>query len=372
MPNDIKVELAGGEDLEEIRTLFDNAVRPGYIALQSPFYEWQYIDTPGNDWLPEGVIPALVSRSPERILCVLLFTPTIFRVNGQDARGMMLSDWYSLPDTKGVRGLQVMTEAKRMADVVIAPGMNNFVMPIYRRMRFSLHLWGRSVWVVDVEGLEKLMGQDYTEEERVLLTSRRDVKLTEVQISDELDDEFLMRCADIPPYDHAVKRDVRFLEWRYRAHPLTEYILKSVLNEKGQTIGILAANAERVRDRGERVLRVCEWISDPSGDAVMLQAVLKLAQTHCAILIDFFSPSTLMGERLRGLGFLSIEELGGTTVPRLFQPLELRDRLSINSGIFLEDEETFGPKDLASWYFTKGDGNQDRPNDASYQILTKE
>ena len=44
-----------------------------------------------------------------------------------------------------------------MADVVIAPGMNNFVMPIYRRMRFSLHLWGRSVWVVDVEGLEKLI-----------------------------------------------------------------------------------------------------------------------------------------------------------------------------------------------------------------------
>ena len=87
--------------------------------------------------------------------------------------------------------------------------------------------------------------------------------------------------------------------------------------------------------------------------------MLRTAQSRGAALVDFYCSVTGHDAALKRAGFFREADRQDFRIAALFQPLDFR-KLGIRT--FVAPPKTLGASS-GPWYVTKGDSDQDRPND---------
>lgn len=164
-------------------------------------------------------------------------------------------------------------------------------------------------------------------------------------------------------------RDSDYLTWRYLNHPFFEYRVRTVA--EGERTGLAVWRLETIRNRTitgleevDRIARLVEFLPVSRNNARNLWRRLwsDLIEAD-ALGVDYYGYHPEWRAWLCESGFKATDgHPDGDKVPARFQPLDSA-RSSIETAVLLPAEvpdSVNGPE--APWYWTKSDGDQDRPN----------
>jgi hypothetical protein len=178
-----------------------------------------------------------------------------------------------------------------------------------------------------------------------------------------------LEWAELASSSVGAARDSAYLDWRYRKHCCFEY--RFVVLPEGSRAGVLVWRLETIRHQTEagrvdvdRIGRVVEFLPVSAENARSLIACLICQLSNAdALGADFFGYHGRTRSLLRDAGFKSCElEADASLIPSRFQPLDSYSGPTLNA--------MFAPPALpgcssaqdCSWYWTKSDSDQDRPN----------
>jgi hypothetical protein len=157
----------------------------------------------------------------------------------------------------------------------------------------------------------------------------------------------------LPTRACAAERNPSYLRWRYERHPgiMYEFLLAPDLQS------LLVFHEEREAQSGTLVVRIVDLLAGEQMQDALLAGLLRVAQSRGAALVDFYCSLTSYDSALRRTGFFPEPEHGESRFAALFQPLDFRKR-GIRTMVAGP-----GPLPQPAWYVSKGDSDQDRPND---------
>ena len=162
------------------------------------------------------------------------------------------------------------------------------------------------------------------------------------------------------------KRDASYLQWRYLEHPRFAYEVRVAREPRsGAVVGCTVFRVEQVLGREEKVLRVVEFMANPEAEGSLARAVVQACHRHRVSYADFYCSSARCARGLESVGFVLETRNGDSpTLPTRLCPLEPG---SFTMTVALRPPPTLWGRleDLrrtGRLYFTKSDGDQDRPN----------
>jgi hypothetical protein len=165
------------------------------------------------------------------------------------------------------------------------------------------------------------------------------------------------------PQTRGTWRDSAYLRWRYREHPRFKYDVQfAERTETGGMVGLLVSRRVDLAGRADKILRIVEFLSqEESGDA-LAQEVIRLGWTGIVSFADFYCTSGRFAIPLERAGFE--REEGEMQLPALFSPLEyeatpMTGAFRVTADVAPNSVACFEAPDV---YFTRSDGDQDRPN----------
>jgi hypothetical protein len=352
--------------------LIDESWKPGHILSRDPeLFRWQY------PLRPDGAHSILVlhddSGRPAGVLGVI---PVELNVRGHCRPGAMLALWFvraGFADrSAGLRLLQhLFAEGYAFIGVL---GIGAGAVPIYQALRFHvvprIERWVRCY---DPAGLELLLSanpQPYPGDTISYWTSRPasapaedDYELSDWNPELARDWDFAWR-ERFAPQMVGVARTADYLERRYVRHPRFHYVVRFARRRTSRKIaGLAAYRIAPIRDRPQRVLRIVDFLATDGAGPALVAELDRAARREQATFADFYCTSDRFAEALRCGGYAP-ESASPAPLPSLFQPLDF-GRSSLNGAFYLYSAADAGTASLfaaADIYFTRGDGDQDRPS----------
>jgi len=152
-------------------------------------------------------------------------------------------------------------------------------------------------------------------------------------------------------YPITIERTFKYLNWRFFKHPFFNY-QTLVARQNSSINGYLIWRLEK--SEGVTIARIIDCIALKQADSVLLDVFIEQAKKAGADILDFFNSGNFYDELLEKRNWFNVEGTKFKDFPILFSPLSFR-RSSINIECDFE-------VDLSDGYFTKADGDQDRPN----------
>ena len=160
-----------------------------------------------------------------------------------------------------------------------------------------------------------------------------------------------------------VKRDYKFLNWRYFNYPFFEYKTIAIKNNIGEYCGIAIYRVEEINNKSHKICRICEFIYDELEHGVAL-AQKMISSENDILFWDFYCLSNVTSLALEYIGFNRMPASENEKfIPTRFQPIDYSN-MNIKGAIYIEPKikQTLGIQENQCWYVTKGDADQDRPN----------
>jgi hypothetical protein len=122
----------------------------------------------------------------------------------------------------------------------------------------------------------------------------------------------------------------------------------------------LAYRLAEIRDRPQRVLRIVEFLARPEAAAALTGELDRVGRLEMPAFADFYCTSARSAEPLVRAGFAA-ERADEPALPALLQPLDF-GRSTLNGAFYLSPDQASGnPFAGDDVYFTRSDGDQDRP-----------
>lgn len=368
MPAD--VSWCQPEQLPDVMRLIDAAWKRGHVLSRDvELLRWQY---PRR---ADGVLSLLVlNDDAEGPVGLLGAIPIDFNLRGKSMPGVMLALWFVRPGyadgSAGLRLLQrLMAEGYGFVGVL---GVRESALPLYRALRFHVvprvERWVRGF---DVDGLRALLAERpdlYPPDvvERWTPTAAADCTSPDFEIVDwnanlaEAWNDVWRR--DFAPRLVGPARSAASLAWRYLEHPRFYYVLRAAVDRRtNELAGLLVYRLAEIRDRPQRVLRIVEFLAQPGADAALAGELARVGRVERPAYADFYCTSTKFAEPLVRAGFVC-EQADEPALPALLQPLDF-GRSTLNGAFYLSPAQAsgtlFSGDDV---YFTRSDGDQDRPS----------
>ncbi|MFA5033436.1 MAG: GNAT family N-acetyltransferase [bacterium] len=160
------------------------------------------------------------------------------------------------------------------------------------------------------------------------------------------------------------ERDSNYLKWRYFEHPVYSYKFLGAKDKKtGSWEGLIVFRLEKVRERNETVIRILELLGNTDALAFLLKEVIEFGIKQKSAFIDFYNPSQEIGKVLLKMGFplQPLPNQGNIFFPSRFQPLEKKPYVWRSALHFRIKGKSKTIIPWKTYYVTKGDSNQDRP-----------
>lgn len=152
-------------------------------------------------------------------------------------------------------------------------------------------------------------------------------------------------------YPVMIERNFAYINWRFITHPFFSYIFLTA-QQNGFPGGYLIGRIEE--DQGFRIARIIDCIATRETELPLLQEFLAVAKKESASVVDFLLSGTLYDHVLADAGFFEATGTDFERFPILFSPLSFK-KVSVNIGYDIDAP-------FEDCFFTKADGDQDRPN----------
>ena len=167
----------------------------------------------------------------------------------------------------------------------------------------------------------------------------------------------------VAPKTIGIRRDYKFLHWRYGESPVLRYHFITVRGQGGNYLGLAVVRKERILNKDFSIGRILEFISfDAEASVQLANAILDF--DNDVLLWDFYCLSDVTAFGLEMVGFQKIPSWDNKIkIPTRYQPLD-NNITKINVAVYMSEEikEVINPIDASNWYMTKGDSDQDRAN----------
>jgi hypothetical protein len=358
-------------DLPRLQAFSDRFNRPGSSTFASDFFQWQYADaaqlagrpeTGTLDWVQaafaaDGSVQGYCSASPMRATFA-----------GGEIPGMWLQEWFVDPAASGV-GLHLLTKALGKAPMVAVAGGTVDTMNVFLRLTPNA-VWfeySRLVAILSPVACLPLLAEGGHPRSAALLTALRPLVKPGNGIHESEVGRFGAETDQAwqDMRDHCLlagMRDANGMNWRYADHPRFSYGRAAYTGSAGTAVLIWRMETVGGLEPETRVARLCEAIGSPEAITEAIPHLLHRLAAEGAALCDFFSTHGVTLDALVAGGMHPMVSTPYSDLARLFSPLYFDMRRTINGACFLRGEAISRFRRPHGFLFTKGDGNQDRPN----------
>ena len=377
----VDVNLVPKSEYHAIAAFIDQYWARDHIYCRSrSLFDWTFADNPS--WQGEGYSFA-TARVGNEIVGILGAIPFALNLFGETRPACWLANWMVAPSARataaGLRLIRVFTDDLEWN--AFSLGINEPVTPLYRAMRWELVTdWPR--WVMSGPGQRNqcsdLLRQCHPDwaDTRIRALSDRLGESTEMGVISGNIGRSLSREWDSRGWAHissemsGATRDFDYLSWRYQDHPTFDYEFLTISDGERQGLmvwrkqdivsDISGGGAEVI----SRVARIVEFLPCSENNARSLIGFLESWMSEYNIVFaDCYMQHKYYCEWLSQGGFERIDNVtDGEHFPSRFSPLDGKSG-NIRSAIKLAPDTLGEMKSRPeSWYWTKSDADQDRPN----------
>lgn len=356
-------------DLGEIDDVMDflraNWDRHYLLGNDGDFLAWQFAPARCRGFENAG-LSVVGLRDQSELVGMVGLIGCRFNHNGVVVDGAWLCNLVVLPDFRGAGGwMRLMRYVHRLplgivAAIVFPPDIQRLYSAMGYCIRDRLF---RFLRIVDPEQMAQLVeGDAWRVHVQASNASPRssNLKIEQATSLDERWDRFWRRFVELGYF--GIDRDASYMLWRYLRHPRFQYAVKVAFAPDGEIRGAAVYRIEQIKDHPVRVMRLLELMAlDSEGYTNLLEAVARDGEDLGVAFIDHYTTRPLHPMFL-GLGWVEENDLNGTLVPGLFQPL-VRARRTLNVALRLLGQSALQGRDPMSYlYMVKSDGDQDRPS----------
>jgi hypothetical protein len=371
MKENIHIGWCPIDKVPELQTLIDRYWRKNHIFARSQeLLKWQY-----QEKNPDQCSLVIAENAQNEIIGCLGFIQAPFNDNGNRRFALWMSMWLLAPEARGQGiGFAMLEHAmKDNHEVIACIGFNDITRRLVAGLNFEIQdvipRWVRPISLENLLTLTSAREQPYSGDIQAIWRNSFDVT---PQVTHEVIDwsPEAGKLWDIAwhqrfaPQLLSTWHDREYIEWRYVNHPTFSYCVK-VVNSANQVDGLLVYRLELIQHREEKVLRVLEFMGTPEAVDLLIGNLLHAGVENNVAFIDFYCTETKLSSKLEQYGFYRDDQLPEQDrLPRLFQPLDFRTNplnitIWIRPDIHPDNHQFFTGDKL---YFTRADGDQDRPN----------
>ena len=373
----IEIRYAKIGDYPRISGFLDQYWERDYIYVRKPkLFDWTF----GRNelWHQEGYSFALMEDRDE-LVGILGAIPFDFNCFGRKTRAVWFANYMIRPDyRRGPLGMRLLGafNAYKLRTVF---GMNPRVTPIYQRLGWKILPAIPRHFMVLPEAMSR--AANVIRIAHPECAADRAARLAGCFQVPGIP-ESCVSYARTMPADWDTKdwsqfasttigaaRNLDYLKWRYLNHPCFEYRVLAV-PERHRT-GLAVWRLEMIRhltpqgrDDVDLIGRLVEFLPASKDNAKDLFSVFckELLETG-ALGADFYSFHSQYSAWLKEFNFHCVDDHpDGALIPSRLQPLDARPG-NILGAIISEDTLASHPEaSNCSWYWTKSDADQDRPN----------
>ena len=357
-------------DENSLIEFFEKNLSKNYLCSNSKQFIWQF---QGSPYLKVPDSGLLLLKNSQELHAVLGYIPLLLKFGNSCISAAFMSHWFALKESqhKGAGALPFLELLRRYPNHFVL-GLSSHSRRILMRMGYFMkEALPRTVWILDHERVarySKLSELNLLRQKKLLNHHSRVVTLG-VWNLEKIERCFIRFQENI---SICVIRNKTYLNWRYVQHPTFKY--ECIVAEEDFT-GLAIVRVEKIMNSDRSVLRILELLpAITHGEtSALLNNIIHFGYIHECDFMDFFCSNIKILDLLETEGWLCEQLLEQIKLPRLFQPIEHRDHDGIVFAMRVENKTTIEIDELWNQsYFTKSDGDQDRPKDfcASMSIPT--
>src|SRR3989344_5516058 len=341
---EVIIALLRKEDMPAFRSYIDQSFHEKYILKDDTYLEWQY----------DGICVAKVRvkivghlgykdilykiKSGTKIVRVLMnfYVSEPYRIFGVGA--MLAKKVFETKNYTLVLGFNPPTDklGDRLRSGWWAAGYLKRYLSVLRPHDFFLHFVNdKALKDIFVNYAKKNQDQQLSIKEEIKTDATFDAFWKDVRVR----------------YSVTVERDRRYLDWRFFEHPLFKYRILTARDGQ-ELLGFLIYRIET--DCKFVIARVVDFVAAERAEKALLSTFLDKAKQEGAHAADFFFSGTMYNQAFVDSGFFKIEDTALKEFPIYFSPVSYK-RSYINVAYDFDVP-------LTNCFFTKADGDQDRPN----------
>jgi len=292
------------------------------------------------------------------LLSILGYRPTrlFWGALDQAVTGCWLSNWMSDPAHRSGAGAVLMRRAQESFPVVLAQGAGAANKPIAERLGFRvLEPIDRLLAVFDPARAMRFLAADAT-----AVLQPIDPAEPEYPVSTGLPGDY---APDWTRYPAAMAfgtvRNAEHLRWRYLEHPVFRYEIDTAPGPSGPAVCLwrLERALGEVTDTVGRIVEFFHPADAPEQGRAVLSAALRRMREGGAAFADFLCSASPFLATARAAGMSD-----ATDLPIAFRLSPTERRLRRQNVEFWAAPALPQPAGLSACLVTKGDGDQDRPN----------
>lgn len=332
-----------------------------YWGADEKYFKWQYFDGPNKKLvIDENKYCGLLFQENDNILAFDMFYPDIISIDSNKFICIWDIEWNNFSSIKGL-GSKLVNNLQNYCDIYLGYGCNSLSTKSFSKLGYKfVNEIERLVAILDYEILCDLMKINRESEEFKFYQKHSQItkcsKTNNFFILDKiekLDEKYIFD--HLRRFNVTIYKNLDYIEWRYFKHPYLKYDIISSDNETSSGIAIL--RLENILNTEFYVTRILDFFPTIGNERRLLNTILNYSYFNKSLLIDFFCVSTKLSKKFEITPFLNLAEHRKFNIPRLFQPLEIRNRKSINLVYNISNKKI--DFDISDLYSTKSDGDQD-------------
>lgn len=376
MPVEFRYATFG--DYRRISKFLDEYWAKDHVYVRMPeLFEWTFARR--NLWDRDGYSFALAEDKDE-VVGILGGIPVVFNCLGRLSRGAWLGNYMVRPDYRGgTVAVRLLSMFSSDQELIATSGLNPAVSPFLQALRwrvlgnFPRHFCVLPHAVGRMSNVLRLTYPDW-QADRCHALARflglRDLPRTTLQAENTLPPSWdRYDWPEIASRTIGAGRDLAYLNWRYTEHPCFDYRFLAV--PEGQRTGLAVWRLETIRmatDRGfeevDSIGRLVEFLPVSRDNSKQLLSVfLQELQKADVLGADYYGYYGETRTWLRECGLREVEaHPDGQAIPTRFQPLDGKSGTILNALCARNQVPICSVGSNCLWYWTKSDGDQDRPN----------
>ena len=361
------------DEVSAVGELFHKQWRENHIFYRDPsVLLWQFYDNPYRKLFSED-LTLLGAFINNKLVGVHGYMPFVFNILGEKKYGCHLCNWYAGEEIrKGPCAIRLRNQVLESHFFSVCFGFD-LTPParfIHKRCGMVIEdVFPRYIRFIDKEncyhlfkgytGFESTITEWYRHSKGFYFEEDTNIIAKEVETILDLPwDEFYWDR--IAPLFVGPAREKQYLAWRYEKIPVFQYHYICAYKDDALS-GLLVYRIEKVIGSEFKVLRIMDILCDEESSGLLLDRVIEVGRRENVVLADFFCTSDYYDSALAKRGFIIPKGDEPYPIPFLFRPLE-PTKLSIDFCWQILDPKVDIEKFRRHLYYTKADGDFDRPN----------
>ena len=340
-----------------LKKFYNTNYYQGYILGNSRLFNWMFKHN-------KSKVPVLSLPSGE-IIAHQGLVPIVFTDGKNDQTGIISASTMVAPDyrRKGLMSHLRGTVQNHFQTAVSIGGSAQGV-ALYTAMGYR-HL-GDLTRLVAITNPSKCKGisKKLTSKNLVKLDNQKNLDIRPIKKFQSIQQQLNSLWQQVFPSQtyFAVKRDFKFLDWRYTNHPIFKYHPFGLWH-KNQLKADITYRIEKISSANTQVIRITELFGQPRDIREIVNATVLSEKLGKQVgWIDWYYSNQKIHNDLKSCGFKTKQQLKPTIIPTHLQPVDYT-KADYPFMFWSKNDKLY--KKLPAfnkWYITKGDGDADRPN----------